>query len=88
MKRLYTFLRLGGYLAGTGGAVLLLYGRRQAWEARPPWLAAGGALLAAMFALFFASYVLWFLDRMRSRTRPPARALFDRRDDAPPEPPP
>jgi hypothetical protein len=66
MIRAYTVFRLAGYVAGLAGLILFTLGRQD--PGRPAWFTpAGGALLLLSFACFFASYVLFVLNRLMRR---------------------
>ncbi|MBN1269484.1 MAG: hypothetical protein JXB04_07855 [Kiritimatiellae bacterium] len=58
MRRLYAILRVVGYAAGAAGLALFLAGSRLEPK-RPALQAAGGILLAVMFAAFLTTYVFY-----------------------------
>lgn len=66
MIRAYTLFRLVGYVAGLAGLVLFAIGRQDAGS--PAWMTpVGGALILLSFAAFFASYILFVLNRLMRR---------------------
>jgi hypothetical protein len=67
-------LRGLAYLLGVGGALLMLHARAKGGPGAERWQAVGAGCVVAMFVLFCATYLLYFLRRMARPTgSPPAR---------------
>lgn len=66
MRKLYTILRVVGYVAGLVGLLLFTTGR-QGGPDHASRAAAGGILLLVAFAAFFGTYVIYVLNALSRR---------------------